>query len=581
MKLKTEYMVLFLIFIVLLVYYPVISAPILSVDDQPLFNWLLNLDGFNLKGIFLPGGVYYYRPILMSTYVADKYLWGLDESFMHLENILFHLLNVILVFFIARKVYLKSHLQNSTLPLAAALLFALHPLNTEAVNWIAGRTDLVAGTFLLLSLLTLIIALETNSPYFAGLTAILLLMGCLSKETVLFFLPGAFLIILSYDKRVSFISSELYQHIRFRFGYYLAVFTPFLSYLLIRYLAFANHDAAMSRATTAIFTNTGSNWLYSLKIALKVPGFYLKKLFFPWPLNFAIISISDYYVLFGCLLVLVCVYLLYKRDLIASFFLAAVGIGSSALVVALGRIAWTGLGERYMYIPTAIFSIAIVAVTFNLFKKVNIHKNAILMVPVVVFFAGFAYATVERNFVWQDDLTLFEDTAKKSPDFPFIKNELAGALKRHGKIAAGNNLLRTNIAPEGLRGGDITILSRSALLSSEDDYEGARAMLLAKLDPADQLYPSFLKQLILINEKRITKAAVSKQKEILAENIDLLIKLQATSGDPFYYYRIGNVYMHMKKNASARKYFLLAYQNAPSNAYYREPARKLAEKFSP
>src|SRR5690242_10177233 len=70
---------------------------------------------------------------------------------MHLENVLFHLLNVLLLFAVARRYAPEQEGRPPLLALTAALLFALHPINAEAVNWISGRSDLIACFFVLLS----------------------------------------------------------------------------------------------------------------------------------------------------------------------------------------------------------------------------------------------------------------------------------------------------------------------------------------------------------------------------------------------------------------------------------------------
>ena len=126
---------LLLVLVVLGVYYPAIFSPINSVDDPGMITYLLNTDSFSLKEIFTPGTTYF-RPLLTLSFMADKFVWGLQESFMHLENIVFHLLNVLVLFFVSRSCCRTREIHSPLLPFIAALLFALHPINTEAVNWI-------------------------------------------------------------------------------------------------------------------------------------------------------------------------------------------------------------------------------------------------------------------------------------------------------------------------------------------------------------------------------------------------------------------------------------------------------------
>ena len=184
--------ILSLVIIVLAVYYPALFAPLNSVDDSGMYAYLLNTDSFTFGTIFFPGSSgSYYRPILLSSFMMDKYVWGLEESFMHLENILFHLANTLLLFAVVRRGSVLLKQTSFLVPFAAALFFAIHPLNTEAVNWISGRTDLLAGFFLLLAMYLL---LQQPLPWFWSLlAAACMLLACLAKETAIFFLPAALL----------------------------------------------------------------------------------------------------------------------------------------------------------------------------------------------------------------------------------------------------------------------------------------------------------------------------------------------------------------------------------------------------
>jgi hypothetical protein len=147
-KLRRGYQALLICFVVLVVYYPTLSAEVCLLDDQSMLNDMLNAPPFDLKALFLPGsgGGGYYRPLIGLSYFFDRFAWGLSHEIMHFENILFHLSNSLLVFGIGCALAGYVALAPAV-PLLSALLFALHPLATESVNWISGRTDLLAGAF--------------------------------------------------------------------------------------------------------------------------------------------------------------------------------------------------------------------------------------------------------------------------------------------------------------------------------------------------------------------------------------------------------------------------------------------------
>ena len=86
----------------------------------------------------------YYRPIISLSYMIDYAAWGLKPWGFHLSNIIFHTVSCILVYSIFNSLF-----NNRTISIITSLLFACHPIHTESVTWISGRTDIIAGMFFL------------------------------------------------------------------------------------------------------------------------------------------------------------------------------------------------------------------------------------------------------------------------------------------------------------------------------------------------------------------------------------------------------------------------------------------------
>ena len=149
--------------LIVLAFFPSLFAELSSVDDLDMYKWIAASDA-SLKDLFFPeikGGAYY-RPLLGVSYLFDKYVWLLDTRLMHLDNLLFHLANALLVYYLAYQLLPREERHKSILPLIASLLFGLHPVTTESVAWISGRTDIMAGTFVLLSTVCLLSFRETG-----------------------------------------------------------------------------------------------------------------------------------------------------------------------------------------------------------------------------------------------------------------------------------------------------------------------------------------------------------------------------------------------------------------------------------
>ncbi len=169
----------------------VLTAVTLGVYSVSLFNGFvlddeviivknpLTLGLTNLRTVlFSPDLIKpYYRPLNRATYLLDYWIFGMSPMWYHAANILIHVLNVILVYVIGRRV-----LQNSPAAFVSALLFAVHPVNSEAVNFISARNTLLSLFFSLASFLSFMEAKEKGVRW-PLLSALLFFCGLLSKET--------------------------------------------------------------------------------------------------------------------------------------------------------------------------------------------------------------------------------------------------------------------------------------------------------------------------------------------------------------------------------------------------------------
>ena len=102
----------------------------------------------------------HWTPVTWLTLGLDYVLWGMNPLGYHLGNILLHAANAALFFVIARRLLAAARPHGRRLgaarlgALAAAALFALHPLRAESVAWITERRDVLSAFFYLLAALT-------------------------------------------------------------------------------------------------------------------------------------------------------------------------------------------------------------------------------------------------------------------------------------------------------------------------------------------------------------------------------------------------------------------------------------------
>ena len=119
----------------------------------------------------------YYRPLMLLSLAVDRALFGLDPAAHHAHSILWHLLCVLALWGLLRKLV-------PPMPaLIGAALFALHPVQIEAVALIAARNDAMAAAFCMGALLLL--ADEEVRAWRLGVAALLTFLGLLSKESAL------------------------------------------------------------------------------------------------------------------------------------------------------------------------------------------------------------------------------------------------------------------------------------------------------------------------------------------------------------------------------------------------------------
>ena len=102
--------------------------------------------------VFPPGDMagwanLYYRPVAILSYLIQVEIFGKDATVgPHVFNVIMHAATTFFVWLLARR--LLAPMPNSGLgALVAAALFAVHPIHAESVNWIAGRTDMLAALF--------------------------------------------------------------------------------------------------------------------------------------------------------------------------------------------------------------------------------------------------------------------------------------------------------------------------------------------------------------------------------------------------------------------------------------------------
>lgn len=194
-----------------LVYLNALDNPFIYDDHVVIGENRSLLVPLNLLGLVLHDLA---RPVINVSYAVDLALWGPTPFGFHVTNVLLHMLNVALLFVLARGVFASDddERRGDSVPLSsstsdtsalvvasvAALLLAVHPMMTGAVGYISGRPEVLCTTWLLLALLCARRWMKTADLRYLAATGGLWVLALATKETAAMF-P---LVLLLYDRVV-------------------------------------------------------------------------------------------------------------------------------------------------------------------------------------------------------------------------------------------------------------------------------------------------------------------------------------------------------------------------------------------
>ncbi len=154
----------------------------LILDNQAHFESLRSIGDIFTHNVYFENNRFYYRPLFTATLLIESKIWGIAPLPHHAVNVFLHLA-------MCGAVYMLLQLMGyrRSLSLAWSLIFAVHPLFTDAVAWIPGRNDELLGLFITWSFIFFIRFLRSGN-WSEGLLHLMFFTGALfSKETAIVF----------------------------------------------------------------------------------------------------------------------------------------------------------------------------------------------------------------------------------------------------------------------------------------------------------------------------------------------------------------------------------------------------------
>ena len=364
----------------------------------------------------------YFRPLIYIIFSINYYFAGLSAPFFHSVNIFFNTGSALILFLIVS--HLVKNANSLFLPFASAVLFALHPVHTEAVAWVSGLPD-ISSTFFFLLAFYFFIRTDNSFGLTHFLSAFFFLTALLCKEPAIMF-PAIF---IAYDFFFSKKENGFVDYIK-KYSLYAVVL---VFYFILRAGTISGFTPAEKHSELTSYELILN--IFSLFVS------YIKKLILPLNLNVyyvfhpvkSLTETMELISVFFTLFYFTLIFFLRRKNPLLFFSLLwiAVTLLPSLYIPALGENVFA---ERYLYLPSAGFAIitalAISKIpSFEISDKKTIASSITALLLICIFYSA---ETVQRNNVWKNEMTLWSDTVKKSPDGAIPHNNFAIVLRNEG-----------------------------------------------------------------------------------------------------------------------------------------------------
>lgn len=364
------------------------------------------------------------RPVVNLSLALNYACGGTAVAGYHFANILFHVLGTLALFGIVRRTLqspvLRDRCGSAATPLAflTALLWSVHPLQTESVTCVIQRTEVLLGLFYLATLYGFVRSQTGGSRGWAAASIAACWLGMGTKEVMI----SAPLLVFLYDR--TFIAGSFAEAWRRRKGYYLGLAAGLL---LLAYLVIS---AGGTRGTAAGFGVGVTWWSYALKQCEAIL-LYLRLTVWPHPLVLFYgtdvirdpLAVWPHVIILTGLVTTVLVALV--RAPVAGFaglwFFAILAPSSSVVPLVSQTVS-----EHRMYLPLAA---PLAAALVGLYLLAG--RRAFVVAGVIA--ALFGALTVRRNTDYRSEITIWRDTVAKAPANARARVNLGSVLQALGR----------------------------------------------------------------------------------------------------------------------------------------------------
>jgi tetratricopeptide (TPR) repeat protein len=376
-----------------------------------------------------------YRPVATLSYFLIYSIAELNPFYYHLASLVLHALNAILVYWLANLV-----LQQRLRALMAGLLFACHPVLSEAVNCIDFNDDLLAAFFFLLALIFYIrIKTEQLTPNIRDYSLALLFFffGLLSKEMAI----TLSIIILLYDlalrdadrDRPNF--KRLLKILRDRIYLYTGFMAVSLIYIGLRFYILYNPRESLKASAGSLFERIIflPGHIFSFIRLTIFPGNLNADYVFSYPNHFFDIwNLIGVAAVMGLVVTGFFIYR-YSKEIFFGIWWFLITLFPVYNLIEI----YHPLAERYLYLPIIGFCLVVPVVVHGLAMRRSAnakYANRATLILLIALLSLYSAATIARNPDWQNNFVLWSKTVESSPNSLVARGGLGMAYLERGML---------------------------------------------------------------------------------------------------------------------------------------------------
>ena len=432
----------FLILVTVAVFWQVGSFDFVRYDDDKYVTENRHVQpGLTRDGLawaFLSVYANNWHPLTWLSHMLDYQLFGANAAGHHITNLIFHVINTLLLFLILRRI--TGFPWRSAF---VAVLFAIHPLHIESVAWVAERKDVLSTLFFMLTVWAYVRCVERPAIYRYLVILLFFALGLMSKP-MLVTLPFVLLLLDSWPLGRLRLGRPLLNtdaddpkavgngnKIRSDMGLIIEKVPLFiLSAASVGATLYAQWSG-IAPFETLLFSTRLSNALVSYVSYMgKMIWPHGLAVFYPCPEDIPLWQVGGA----GLLLIMITAIAVRLRR---RYPYAIVGwlwyLGTLVPVVGLVQVGYQSIADRYTYLPMIGLFIVIAWIVPDLLAGWRLHRIALPVLATCVIATLMTVSLFQLRY-WQNSMALFTHALAVTKDNAVIETNMGASLAEQGKF---------------------------------------------------------------------------------------------------------------------------------------------------